>query len=58
MQVKWNKRINYLESDCKKYCITNAGKMGGDRYVLWTKKHDCFCLMLAMGTFKHCKEKL
>lgn len=53
----WIKYTNYIESDCLQYRITNAGKKGGDSYVLWTKKYDCFCFMLAMGTFEHCKEK-
>jgi len=55
--IKWQTNINYSESECGRYKITNTGEKKGNRYCLWGKKHDCFCLMLGMGTRKEVLDK-
>jgi len=55
--IKWRKTSTYFESECGNYRIDNKGERGGDRYCLWTRKPDVFCVMLSMGTYKEVREK-
>ncbi len=71
-RIKWGIAANLsatLESDCKRFRITNSGRKGGDQYCLWEKiehafrsdytgeMHSCYNSMRSMGTSAHVKKR-